>query len=334
MQSSILKIIFILSASILWASCIKKETPYPAPPLNTSDSTKTGKVSLGEDYQTQVYYSLENGEIASNTYSSWDINFTSAISNSEVRMNGGNLVLLYPTNETNLANVTSTSGFSANNWKYDDPSGLPGTSGLGYLENNPVLGKVIVIAQNNTFSKFIINSISATSYTITVANNLAATSGTSYTLLKDDAYNFIYFKVGEGEVKPEPKKTEWDIVFTKYRYIYRAYNPDGSDFLYSVAGVLLNPYQTEGASDSTKWFNYNDFTLETLANEYIMVKNRDVIGFNWKIVNINTAKYVIEPRRIYVIKDQQDKIWKMHFFGFLDEQGRNGTPQFRYEILK
>jgi len=334
MKYILYKLSLFVALSIYLSSCMVKEKPYPLPPLVGGDSTRIGIVSVGEDYQDQVFYSMIEGVVHTSKFASWDINLTTDPTNSELRMNGGNLVLLYPTTATAFDQVTSISGFTSANWKYDDPSGLPGTSGLGYLENNPVIGKVVVVSRNNTLYKFILNNVTANSYTITLAKSITATSGDTLEISKNDEYNFSYLNMDDGLVFPEPKKREWDIVFTKFRHIYRAYNPDGSDFLYSVAGALLNPFNTQGASDSTKEFNYATFNLDTLAAEYIMVANRDVIGFNWKTVNINTGLYLVNPQRIFAIRDQNNRLWKLSFFGYDDEQGRPGTPQFRYEILK
>src|SRR5690606_33204022 len=72
-------------------------------------------------------------------------------------------------------------------------------------------------------------------------------------LTKDDDFNYIYFSFADGTVNPEPPKTTWDVVFTRYRPM--VYHNDFQTYVpYPASGVLLNPYKTHGAADSTTPF--------------------------------------------------------------------------------
>ena len=154
-----------------------------------------------------------------------------------------------------------------------------------------------------------------------------------YVLEKDTDYNFVYFHMEDGIVTPEPPKVAWDLLFTRYRYIYEAYNQDGSDYLYLVTGVLHNPYQTTTAGDSVRLHDYFTFTKDTFEQNMNLVANRDVIGWDWKRVDIQTAEYKVNTRMVYVIKDQEDVLWKMHFYGYTNDEGKKGYPKLRYEKL-
>lgn len=328
--------LFLLIFSVfLLQSCEKKEQPYPMPAQpELNDSTIETQLEIGSSYAKQIFYSLKNGIIKSNEYASWDISFTTKKDSTEMWLNGGKLNLVYVTDATQFGQINSSYTFESSKWKYDKTSGLSGASALGFLENSTYLGKVLIISAGQAKYKLLIKSITDNAVEIEVATDMNATSGTAYTLLKDEDYNYVYVNLATGIVDVEPKKNEWDILFTRYRYIYEKYNPDGSDFLYGVTGVLINPYNTLGASDSTKSFDYFEFDKTTHEEHYNLVPNRDVIGFNWKVVDINTAKYKTLPNRIFVIKDQEDILWKLHFITYTNSLGENGYPKFRYERLK
>lgn len=144
------------------------------------------------------------------------------------------------------------------------------------------------------------------------------------TLPKASDYNYTYFSFKTGIVQPEPPKDTWDIVFTRYRYIYYI---DGI-FPYMVSGGLLNPYNTTGVADSSVAFeNMSSDILPKLAFSNF----RDVIGFSWKLYNIEKQKYFINPKRIFIIRNRQGHYWKMHFLDFYSKEGVKGSPTFEYE---
>src|SRR5690606_5304464 len=90
--------------------------------------------------------------------------------------------------------------------------------------------------------------------------------GTEVLLEKDQQFNFVYYSFKSGIVQPEPIKTQWDMVFTRYRTIFPGLDDDGSDLPYLVNGILLNTYNTMGASDSTKEAEFSDFSLKDINN--------------------------------------------------------------------
>ncbi len=321
----------IISVVVL-SSCFRKETPYPLPekePIGAE--TKEDNLDLGNQYINQIFYSLENGVVKTNAYTVWDLAFSTNDQN-EVWMNNGKNILLYLTDANDLTTITSVSGLDAKLWKYDDNTGLAGKSGLGFIDNNTHLNKVIIAKiTNNIYYKFIIKESNATAYVINVAA-LDGTTGTEYTIPKDNTVNFVYFSFTDGVLNIEPPKTDWDIMFTRYRYIYKGYNQDGSDLLYLVTGVLSNPYNTLTAGDSVVFRDYNTFNKDSIASMQL-VPNLDNIGWNWKTVDINTGNYVVNSKMIYVIKDQKENYWKFHFYSYVNNLGVKGNPHFRFEKL-
>jgi len=329
---------FLIPAAVttlLFSSCMKKETPYPVPTAPETEGefkVLNNQVKVGENYETQIYFSLTNGPVSTSNYKSWDISLTTD-AESELWMNGGKSVQIYPTGSTNYAGIVSKSGIPSNAWKVDYPTGAKGKSGLGILTGQNHIGEVLVVdCGENIFYKLQILEATATGYKIK-AGPLEATVGSETNLVKNEDYNFVYFSFTAGVVTPEPPKKDWDILFTRYRTLYYGYNPDGSDFPYPVNGVLTNPYKTKSAGDSLKSYDFYTFSLED-AETYNIRADRDAIGYNWKSVNINTGQYTVKPRSIYLIEDQNGALWKLHFVNFYDADGKKGSPQFEYQRMK
>jgi len=318
----------LLAACFLWSSCEKKEQPYPLPPRGEAQSIQ---FDLGSDYATQVFFSFTKGVVSSGSYKSWDLAFSNNTDQAEFWMNGPKPILVYATGETEFAAVLSAANIPDSAWKYDDPSGLPGTSALGNISDNAILHQVIIVKISNQYYKLKIQDITNTYYVIETAE-MTSETGRTDTLSVDSDYNFSYFSFTDGIVKPEPPKADWDLVFTRYRYIYRHYNDDGSDFLYNVSGALLNPYQTTGAADSSFRQSFEELNREK-AEAMELMPNRDVIGFDWKTVNINTGEYTVVPEMLFVVKDQNGTWWKFHFTGYYNDKGEKGSPRIEFMQL-
>lgn len=330
MKGILPRFLSVMTAALLLVSCQKDEKPYALPPKGDAQNAQ---VSIGEDYETQVYFSMTDGQVAANKYRDWDICFTTGAENSELWMNGGKGVLIYASGKTDLAAVTDKNSIPVDKWLYDNPSGLSSKSGLGLLSESGHIGEVLVVNDGEgNYYKMQVTSATATQYSLVVAP-IAAASGTPVMLTKDDKYNHVYYSFAKGALQVEPEKTKWDFLFTRYRHVYYKYNTDGSDFLYYVNGVLTNPYKTESGGDSTKAYDFNTFSKAD-AETYKLDPDVDIIGFDWKTVNINTTQYTVNPKAVFVIKDQHDVLWKLHFVGFYDADGKKGNPQFEYQNFK
>lgn len=322
--------------SLAFSACLKKEQPLKVPeaPQQTGDfEIKNSQVSMGEKYETQIYFSLNNGIVQSGPVAEWDINLTTAADNNELRLNGGKRVLIHATGNTNFAAINTVANIAEGAWLYDNSGELPGTSGLGYLHTNNRIGEVLIVDDGDkNFYKIQILENTANAYKVKIGK-LSDATGQEYVWEKDNNYNFVYYSFAGGLVKPEPPKTDWDLVFTRYRHIYYAYNDDGSDFLYQVTGVLSNPYMTQCGEDTLTNYEFYDFDIEQ-AQKYTFFSDRDVIGFDWKNVNINTGAYTVNAKSIFVIQDQKGGLWKLHFVGFYDDGGIKGSPKFEFQQLQ
>ena len=128
-------------------------------------------------------------------------------------------------------------------------------------------------------------------------------------------------------VHPEPIKTDWDILVTRYRYIfYQA----GIVIPYPVNGVLINPTGYSVAVDTSKAFLDIDYSY---AKNLTYKTNRDVIGYDWKHYSQSSGHYEVDAKKIYLIKDNKGYYWKLHFIGFYNDQSLPGYPQFEFQRL-
>lgn len=329
-----LQVALALSCSVfLFSSCEKKESPLPLPPKGDAQSLQ---VDMGSDYHNQIFVSLDKGVVLQNEVADWDIAFSNKTDTPEVWLNGHSASYAYPTEETEFDAILSLPAITGKDQLLDDPSGLPGSSALGDLLNNNRVGKVIIIKTNAKNYKLKIDSISSNTYTIE-SGTIDALAPTITTLTIDTNYNFSYFSFTEGVKQMEPPKADWDMVFTHYQHLYKHYNADGSDLPYSVTGVLLNPYHTFAAVDSSGKFDFNSLDVEA-ASQMKFIPNRDVIGFDWKTVTLvgggTSATYAMTPNRLYALTDQQGRIWKLHFVSYQNSNGEYGSPQFEYVRLQ
>lgn len=125
---------------------------------------------------------------------------------------------------------------------------------------------------------------------------------------------------------PDPPKTDWDIVFTRYRYIYYSLN----NFPYLVSGVLSNPYNTWVSPDSVN--NFTAINAPAPPNTY--TNKRDVIGFDWKNYNFDNGRYEVRKEKNYIIRTQENAEWKLHFLDFYSTTGMKGSPMFEFERIR
>ncbi len=324
------------AACSIFASCEKKEKPYPLPPQGDA----TGAiVVMGPDYSTQIFYNFETGIVDSSANDSWDISFSNKAGTAELWANSGSLVFVKATGMTDLAAVTDTLSSASKPWVYDDPSGLDGSSGLGNLITNSHTNEVILVNVQRIVSarrianvyKMKITAITDETINLQI-DTLNGSSPRTVNLARNTDYNYTYYSFANGVVMPEPQKADWDIVFTRYQHIYRDYFGPGLDFLYPLNGALLNPHQTTAADDSLNNYDFSAFTLEKAVG-FTFFPNRDVIGFDWKVADISDGSYVVNPNKIFLVKTQAGALWKLHFTGFYSN-GQKGSPQFEFKRLQ
>lgn len=333
-EMKLVQYILFSALALLLASCEKEESPVTLPPKT---GAQYSRVSMGEDYTTQIFWDLEtNAVVKSSSNEVWDLSFDAATDGYRICMNGGKGINLYNMHTADFGAVTNLpSGFKETSWGYDDPKGQPSGNYVGNWWNDEAQTSTsdVFIAKVGDFDyyKFQPLTVSDAAYTFKVAR-LDQTAGTVVTLSKESGFNKVYYSFTQGPLAQlDPPQAAWDLVFTRYRYIYRDYLGPGLDFPYMISGVLLNPYKVTAGADSNVAFS--EMTLER-AKAATFTNYTDVIGgFSWKTYDFDKGRYNINPRIVYYIRNRNGQLYKMHFLDFY-LNGVKGNPSFETERLE
>jgi hypothetical protein len=306
----------------VFTGCEPKEKAIVLPPAGDA---RPGTVVLGEKYEKQVFYDFEENAVVSvSDVASWDLAFESGKEGSHVYMNGGKGVFLYNTHQTDFAQVTDVPGaMNATNMLFDDPGGAPDSTAMrDWRGTNGESKEEVYIAKLNdtTYYKLMLLSVNSERYELRYGR-IKDETPIALAIPKDDAYNFSYFSFAKGLVTPEPPKATWDVVFTRYRFIYR----DINNFPYEVNGVLLNPYKVMAATDFSRTFE--EITYEN-SNTLTYTNKRDIIGSDWKAYNFSTGRYDVKKNNSYILRTRNEKVYKLRFLDFYSAAGAKGTPVF------
>lgn len=326
----------LLLFSVVITSCLKEDdivTPrQPGPSL-------TGNVNMGTNYRFQYYYNLEtNTVVGQHLKDIWDIAYDSRANGHAIVLNGANFAKIWRTGQTDFAAVTDTTGA---NWRADDNTGRLDSTAIGewgvevgdsIISNGQVylIDRGYDVAFNRLgFVKMKIDGANAQGVKITWAN-LDGTGLSSMVITKEPDYNFGFATLNNGGamVMVEPLKTDWDIVFTQYVYIYRTV--DYPYYPYLVTGALHNRASVETAADSSGT-PYDSITVADI-NSLEFVTNHDVIGYDWKYYDFNTALYAIKPNKNFVVRSRNNRYFKLRFTDFYKE-GIKGNIVFEFQEL-
>lgn len=319
----------------LLASCEKQESALVLPPATGATYTQ---INTGEKSDWQVYYDFEtNSVVYTGQIQSWDIALEATPDGRHIFLNGGNSIYVHNTHQQDMQQVTALSAglyTSGSGWSFDSPSGMPDSTAIGeWCDGKGVSkGEVFLIqVEANIHFKVKILKADEHSYTLEWATLAGGAAPATIVIPKNAECNYTYFSFAKGVVKAEPPKTTWDLVFTKYGYVYPKYINDTTDFPYVVRGALLNPYNTSAAADSVN--SFDQINLQA-ASDLPTTKRRDVIGFDWKTVNISQSTYQVNRRKNYIIHTQKGQMYKMHFLDYVNSAGVNGYPSFEHMRLK
>lgn len=306
-------------------SCIREEEPVQ--PRSQGNLT-TRTISLLPDYRYQVYYNLdEDSVISQNEKFDWDLAFDATTEGSKVYLNTSKFMSAQKTNSFDIDNLKDTSGFFLT--RRVEANNVPDSLALGSVKGvNNVFWIDRGFDANGdqlNFVKVKFESVLNDKYVLKIGKQGSSTTET-FEIKKDDTRNYVYFSFKNNKtVTVEPVKNDWDIVFTQYiHYFYDPYQP------YLVTGVLLNPYNTYAAVDSTADFLKID---KTMAENTKLSKSSDVIGYKWKEFGFGTSSYKVFSNYNYIIKNSKGMYFKMRFIDFYDNKGAKGYPKFELQRL-
>jgi len=311
------------------ASCSKRETPIVLPPKGEASLME---VNMGENYDFQLYVSLEKQEVVHTSKTdSWDMAFQAGRFGKEIYINEAKGMSVYRTaaREFNQVSLADTSDVI---WRQDEPDGLPGGSAfgdwssIGHNEASVYIVRMDVLG--TAFKKIRCISVSDGDYLIEVGD-IQSSSGTEFVIKKDFNRNYVYFDLSLlSQVEDiEPPSNTYDLIFTRYGYTFYDQNPP---LPYVVTGVLLNPQSTLAYKDSTQTF----YDLTGAFCSQIEFSNaQDVIGFDWKTYSVDKGLYVVNQSYNYLIRTQSENYYKLRFLDFYNEDGVKGHPTFEFHQI-
>ncbi|MGV3637586.1 MAG: HmuY family protein [Flavobacteriales bacterium] len=318
----------ILIATLLvvsLSSCLKEELPVPARERDTT--ARSMQVCMGPGYQEQLWLDISSGEVVrSNVKTAWDLAFESAPEGWRIYLNGSKMMTAFNIGPVDMTHDQDTVGMTAGR-HIDAPSGHRDSTAIGDWRGH---GDVFIIDLGmdaigipQGLRKFKFIAATATEYVFEVAR-LNGTQHSTISLPKDPSRNFTCYKTGTGVVDIEPERGAWDLVVTQYTHqFYEPFLP------YLVVGTLSAP----GVRASV--VHGSTFEAVTLADTLAHPFNaeRDAIGYDWKEYVFETASYVVDHSRVYIVEDAEGLFYKLQFTDFYSEGGQVGCPAFRMVAL-
>ena len=317
-------LIFIVTFGL--TGCFREELPIPA---HEPGDVQVGTVSLGDNYQYQIFINLEtNSEITRNKKTDWLLALEASEEGSHIKLNTSLMIAAWNTGQTNFAAVTSVAGFEAGK-VWDVPSGNLDSIALTDWKK----GTVYVIDRgydergtNLGYLKLQYIEVTSSEYKIRLGN-LSATEGSEVVIQKNPLYNYTHIDHLGNMVPVEPAKNQWDLVFTQYTHLFTDMTPL---MPYLVAGCLINSYDTRVAK-------ITDMAFENIEYEDVlnleMSDASDIIGYDWKVYSFDTGSYEVYPEVVYIIKSHTGFYYKFHFTDFYNSSGVKGHPSWELQKL-
>ncbi len=291
-----------------------------------SAQTNSYTISMGPNYANQIFFSMQNGEIANVNNEDWDIAFSTDAFSSTIRINDGKGVELYTyhlgdtsswininnsiTNNLTNPMYNSDSDWSIGAFDVNTTTGLDYGWGVYSMVSHNIIGDSLFIIKtiNGNYKKLWMESKSSGDYFFKYANidgsNLVnqTVSASNY-----GSKNLIYFSLDQNTIiDREPDSNLWDITFTKYITDYPS--PQGGMVPYPVTGVLSNNnIEIAKATGIANPMSYTDYSLHAFETDI------NSIGYDWKSYQ---GTYVIDVNRCYFVRDLSQNIWRIIFSGF------------------
>lgn len=325
------KYYFLVILALLTVSCFEEDEqvpPYPGEVITVYDNI--------EFYQS--YFDFETGEIVSSHASDlWQLGFESCDTGWHILVNSGANWFIWNSGQTD---INASLDYPENElWAYDNQSAYPDSTAVGnwlefmddektYFNHVYVLGKYSSGIYSE-LKRLQFLEVDSTMYRFIVGEDADIDT---IVIQKSDSSNFVYYSFDPGmQINLEPGKSIYDIIFGPYYDLATQFN---LTIPYLVRGVLLNSNITTAILDSI--YTYDEIDFEKLE-EYDFSSQRDIIGYQWKEVSVNTstglADYIIKPNYTYIIRTADNNYFKMRFLSFSFE-GSSGFPRFEYKELK
>lgn len=287
-------------------------------------------VSMQAQYQQQVFYSLENGIIKSESATNWEIAFAvsgNGAAGSSILLNEANATLwAYPgdTSEWNTFDTTNYNTWerllntdtSWTNGAFNVYRGANGMFDMGWGVLNPqnnywTFGDSLYLVKlaNNSFKKLWIISLKSGAWEFKYAN--IDGSNEQIITFNKNSYpnrNFVYFSMINNQlIDREPDNTTWELTFVKHiDYVF----PPGMYVSVSSIFSNVNVWSAKG--------HYTDFATANAATTPQTSFNQNInnIGREWKKYSSANGWEVYDTIAYFVHNLDSTKLFRIVFTGF------------------
>lgn len=307
------------------------------------------EVSMDAGAVTQVWYSLETGEVSSGTMMDWHLAFQNAQFDAGVLANGVLGVNVYHVENLTVDDfLTPLSSDDMDSWvqyfnsDYSWDVGAINRDKYGFVEgedygwgkynmgSHAVVGDQIFVIElpGGKYYKFMIEVRQPSGIWYFKYAELGDTDGSTVVEEEIDASqyttkNYVYFNFDTGEIDREPDNYLWDITFTKWVKLINM--GGGEPTPYPVTGVKSNI--------SVAVVQIDDETIDYSQepNEIEYSENLTEIGDDWKeLASMEPVVYDI-PDRVYFIRAVSGDIYKLQFTGYTGSS--QGVVSFKKEAV-
>jgi hypothetical protein len=332
--------LIIISILIFLTSCIQEEDPIV--PIDRGDL----EVVILEHsmYDSTSYFNLaQNSFIKSHSMFNWELAFDCS-SEHYVRINTGKSVRIgLSYNQSNFDEVTQDD--MPDSLLIDNPDGNPIEFAIGRWWDNPERKSQILVMNAGINDrkrpagsfKFYLELLDDNKLKIVYAK--FESEKDSLILEKDISKNYVYASLSNDKVnnQNEPDNTSYDLIFTsRAEYVPLGIIDSSGNketIQYQVRGVYLNPYNVEAILyQNVDSIPFLDIEYDDVVNlELSILEN--VIGYNWKDINITSEIYSVDNTMYYIIKSQNGFLYKLRFIRFYSDSGLKGFPEFEIKQL-
>lgn len=176
------------------------------------------------------------------------------------------------------------------------------------------------------------------SYTVRYASLNETTAYKEITIDKDSSKLLTAVSLtDEKVVDVEPETSNWDINFSGvFSYNSGGFGVTYSDYaLHNTLGNVglyqVTIYEVDGDGNRTDFDvpSYTNFGLDDVSDLEFIYDDRAVIASDWRSYSLGIAK----DDRYYVIKDNDDNLYKLRFTALLSSNGERGYSQFEYSKI-
>lgn len=317
--------LLLMAFCFLFASCEKDELPVEP---HIQGPVTLAQVDMGPAYINQVYYSLDNEEIAgSKLFTEWDLAFESSEDGWKVVLNDARMMSAWTSGFNSITEATDSAGFG-NGQRIE-------VSATAYTE--PVMGnwreieKVYLLDLGYSqlglpLGLYWLEILDANASTYTIRTKKYGTNEIREAIIEKVANEgFTLYSILENTAISGVEEASWDIKFTKYTYQF--IDPPQP---YLVTGLVLNPNRTAAVEVLNQSFDELALSDTTGLN---WSYQPDYIGYDWKAYDFNSSLYEVDSERSWLIRTASGFYYKFRFTDFYNAQGQVGVPGFEFVKL-